>query len=73
MSTPTFYDLLQGKGIRPIDLAGKLGVDKATVSRWAYKEVPASRILEVEKITGIPRQQLRPDLYEDATHSPEAA
>lgn len=39
------------------------GVDKATVTRWGQKRVPAERVLQVERITGIPRHMLRPDIY----------
>jgi len=30
---------------------------------YAWKKVPSHRVLDVEKITGIPRHKLRPDLY----------
>lgn len=45
------------------DLARALGVDKATVTRWGQKRVPAERVLDVERVAGIPRHDLRPDLY----------
>jgi hypothetical protein len=38
-----------------------LGLTRAAVTKWS--EVPAQYLVEVEKITGIPRQKLRPDLY----------
>ena len=31
------------------------------VSQW--KQVPAERVLDVERATGVPRHKLRPDLY----------
>lgn len=31
------------------------------ISQW--KRVPAERVLDVERITGVPRHELRPDLY----------
>ena len=37
------------------------GVSSQAVSQW--KKVPADRVLEVEKITGISRHQLRPDVF----------
>jgi DNA-binding transcriptional regulator YdaS (Cro superfamily) len=55
--------LLAERGMRPSDLARALGLNKSTVSRWDAIRVPAERVLEVEKATGIPRQALRPDLY----------
>jgi DNA-binding transcriptional regulator YdaS (Cro superfamily) len=41
--------------------ARKLGVTPPAVMEW--RRVPAHRILQVEAVTGIPREQLRPDLY----------
>lgn len=42
-------------------LARVLGVSQPAVSGW--KNVPPERVLAVEAITGIPRAELRPDLY----------
>jgi hypothetical protein len=33
------------------------------VAQW--KHVPAERVLQVEKVTGVARHRLRPDLYPD--------
>lgn len=55
--------LLRDRGLRLIDLARSLGVDKATATRWAQKRVPAERVVDVEASTGIPRHELRPDIY----------
>ena len=55
--------LLNDRGLRLIDLARKLQVDKGTVTRWAQKEIPLTRVFDVEKATGIPRQELRPDFF----------
>ena len=43
------------------ELARKLGIRHTAFYRWA--EVPAKRVLKIEKITGISRHELRPDLY----------
>jgi len=44
--------------------AAALGVDRKTVLRWEQGKVliPAERVLEVERVTGISRYELRPDL-----------
>ena len=55
--------LLRDRGLRLIDLARSLGVDKATATRWAQKRVPAERVVDVEASTGISRHELRPDIY----------
>jgi DNA-binding transcriptional regulator YdaS (Cro superfamily) len=44
------------------DLALALGITPGAISQWA--KVPAERLIEIEKATGIRRQDLRPDLYE---------
>lgn len=41
-------------------LAADLGIKPSAVSMW--KQVPAERLPEVERITGIPRHALRPDI-----------
>jgi hypothetical protein len=44
-----------------VELARDLGVNYRAVLSW--RRVPAERLVQVERITGIPRQRLRPDLY----------
>ena len=48
--------------------AAKIAADlnKSTVSRWERQGVPAERVIDIERATGIPRERLRPDLYEAA-------
>ncbi|HEY4202611.1 MAG TPA: YdaS family helix-turn-helix protein [Devosiaceae bacterium] len=41
-------------------LASALGIRHQTFYSW--KRVPAERVLELERITGISRHELRPDL-----------
>jgi DNA-binding transcriptional regulator YdaS (Cro superfamily) len=43
------------------DVARGLGLTRAAVTRWA--KVPAEHLIEIERISGIPREALRPDLY----------
>lgn len=53
------------------DLAGHLSISPSAISMW--ERVPAERVLDVERITGVSRHELRPDLYPIASSSPEAA
>lgn len=43
------------------DLADGLGITTAAV--YAWHEVPLDRIADIERISGLPREQLRPDIY----------
>lgn len=43
-------------------LAKRLGLSPTATLKW-YK-IPAERVVEVERATGVPREKLRPDLYE---------
>ena len=42
-------------------LAEPLGVSIQAISQW--RDVPPLRVLAVERVTGVPRHELRPDLY----------
>jgi DNA-binding transcriptional regulator YdaS (Cro superfamily) len=42
-------------------LARLLGMSQQALSEW--RRVPAHRLRQVEAVTGIPREKLRPDLY----------
>lgn len=43
------------------DLAEKLGISAQAISQW--EKVPPLRVIEIERLTGVPRHELRPDLY----------
>ncbi len=45
-------------------LAGALGITRQAIYQW--NRVPAERVLDVEKFSGVSRHVLRPDLYPDA-------
>jgi DNA-binding transcriptional regulator YdaS (Cro superfamily) len=63
MEPASFSLLLKAKGLKAADLARALDVDKATISRWQHGVIPAERVPEVERSTGISRHDLRPDLW----------
>lgn len=45
-------------------LARVLGCTPQNVQKWcASGRIPAERVLRVEQATGVPRHELRPDLY----------
>jgi len=44
-------------------LAQKAGVDQSTISRWLKYGPPAEEVIRLEKLTGISRHKLRPDIY----------
>ena len=51
----------------PLSEAAKLiGVSTTIVWQWenGTRRVSAERAVEIERITGIPREQLRPDLFQ---------
>ena len=53
------------KGLTLEQFAARIPVNKTTVMRWEEGRVPAERVLDIERATGIPRHELRPDLFED--------
>lgn len=45
------------------ELARRLGVSKQAISMWGVRDIPIERVADVERITGIPRAELRPDIF----------
>lgn len=58
--------LKRERGLK-LKVARALKITHGAVSQW--KEIPPLRVLDVERVTGISRHELRPDLYPE----PEAA
>lgn len=50
-------------GMTQKELATKLGVKDPAITKWEKGRVPAERVLDVERVTGVPRHRIRPDLY----------
>lgn len=48
--------------IKPKELARALGLQSAS-SIYRWKRIPVGRVLTIESKFGIPREELRPDLY----------
>jgi DNA-binding transcriptional regulator YdaS (Cro superfamily) len=63
------YDLAMDEPLkRAIENAGgmlafaaALGIRRQAI--WKWRRCPAHRIIEVERLTSVPREELRPDLY----------
>lgn len=49
------------KDIGLVELARRLGLKHQSFYSW--EKVPAERVLTLEKISGIHRSEIRPDLY----------
>ena len=64
MSKADLRTLLISKGLNLSRLAEAVGVDKATVTRWAQRRIPAERVNEVSRVTGLPKENLRPDIFD---------
>lgn len=53
-------------------VAAVFGVDRTTIIRWERGEppVPIKRLDEIERVTGISRHDLRPDVFGKRTPTP---
>lgn len=54
----TWLDVERG---RRTALAEQLGITPGAISQWS--QVPPERALDIERITGISRHELRPDVF----------
>jgi DNA-binding transcriptional regulator YdaS (Cro superfamily) len=54
-------------------IAREIGVQRAAVCKWQTRGIPAERVLDVERATGIPRHALRPDLYPAPAFTPSSS
>ena len=54
----------QAGGMRALGRA--LGIPYQAVQKW--KRTPPTRVLELERLTKVPRYKLRPDLYPPAEY-----
>jgi len=52
-------------GGTPSRAARALGISRQRLHNWAVRGVPIDQFIEISRRTGIPRQRLRPDLYEE--------
>jgi len=57
--------LEKGGGVAAVAKALKMSTEGVRLWR-ARGRVPADRIVELERITGVPRERLRPDLFDSS-------
>jgi DNA-binding transcriptional regulator YdaS (Cro superfamily) len=62
---------IRAKRGMPARIARECGITRAAVVKW--EKVPAERLVVIEKVTGIPRHELRPDIFSVVDNSEEAA
>lgn len=53
-------------------LAKLCKVKQPAVNYWLYTYCPAERALQIEKLTGVSRKKIRPDLYKDYENGKQA-
>lgn len=61
---PTMIDIVTkaaGKSGGVVALARELGIKHTALYSWT--RVPAERVLDIERITGVSRHELRPDIF----------
>ncbi|KXV69069.1 hypothetical protein AD952_14520 [Acetobacter cerevisiae] len=51
-------------------IASGLGITRGAVAQW--REVPADLIVRIESISGVAREELRPDLFKRTPTTQEA-
>lgn len=62
----------EARGLTLQQFADQCGVHFTAVHKWELRGVPPERVPAIEAATGIPRHELRPDLW-PAPSSAEAA
>jgi DNA-binding transcriptional regulator YdaS (Cro superfamily) len=55
------HGYLKAERGRAFALATSLGISPSAISQW--QRVPVERVIEIERLTGISRHELRPDIY----------
>tara|TARA_R110002111_G_scaffold170741_1_gene236426 strand:- start:1195 stop:1425 length:231 start_codon:yes stop_codon:yes gene_type:complete len=60
-------------GLSQAALAKEIGVQDAAICKWEKGRVSVQMVLTVERITGIPRHLLRPDVYPAPVRRSEGA
>lgn len=62
MNDSNVFDLIE-KNISQAEIARQLGIKPMLVSNWKKRGIPANRVLDLERISGISRHLIDPLLY----------
>jgi len=46
-------------------VAQEFGISWQAVHKWSLKQVPAERVPELARLSGVPPRQIRPDVFQD--------
>lgn len=65
-----WLEIRRKRGV-PVRIAEACGISPQAVLKWQM--VPPTRVLIVERVTGVPRWRLRPDIYPEEAARPLAA
>ncbi|WP_086640080.1 helix-turn-helix transcriptional regulator [Acetobacter okinawensis] len=66
-------EIRKSKGLTLGQAAALVGCHLATWQKWEKGQVPPHRAIELEKVLGIPRHILRPDLFANMQRESSAA
>lgn len=55
--------VLKGGGLQ--EVAQKLDVSPVAVFHWIYRACPPERAVDLERISGVDREKMRPDIFGD--------
>ncbi len=65
MNEQLFQELLDGAGTNQTGLAKKIGVTRQMLHKYKTFNIPATRVIQLEKVTGVPRERIRPDVFDE--------
>ena len=65
MDTQLFQELLDGAGTNQAGLAKKIGITRQMLNNYKTVEIPATRVIQFESVTGVSRKKIRPDVFDD--------
>lgn len=62
MDKSTFEKIVESVGSQR-QLALSLGVTPQALTKWKVRGIPAERVLDVERLSGVSRYEIRPDVF----------